>query len=283
MSKRGLMLATLLIAVFVVWATTASSADTQAPTVVVTLTDGRALSGQIPPFRFSFSFRTSLDTVGVRAEKTLGSEGGDPAPKPAVTVKAISPLGGSASSQPYMTKSIWTDISPERSTKAGYAVRDISFSRVSTGPSPSTPGSTTAGMIWSLQVREGLSADRVVESLKSLATTRNILFVGESPVHKQIQAITGEPYRYVNILSFTADVRTVKLLLDYAGSDDYLLYVPYWIAIMEDRVGRLWLHGPNPERMNYGDAAVPPSLREAVSRFQESIKAIMEGAAAGEY
>jgi hypothetical protein len=137
-------------------------------------------------------------------------------------------------------------------------------------------------MIWSLQVREGLSADRVVESIKSLATSRSLFFVGESPVYKQIQAITGEPYRYVNILSFT-DVPTVKLLLEYASSNDYLLYIPYRVAIVEDRVGRLWLHGPNPKGMNYVSTAGPPSLREAVGRLQESIKAIMEGAATGEF
>jgi len=56
-------------------------------------------------------------------------------------------------------------------------------------------GDPGVSMMWSVPVDEGLSTEDVVESMKSIAVSRNFLFVGESPFYKQIRAITGEDYR----------------------------------------------------------------------------------------
>ena len=141
-------------------------------------------------------------------------------------------------------------------------------------------GDPGVAMMWSQQVQEGLSSEEVVESLKSLATSRNFLFVGESPFYKQIKAITGEDYRYVNFLSF-CDARVGKLMLEYR--DQYSGFMPCRIALVEDRKGRLWLYSLNLDLMVHGGKELPPDLKESALKVRKIIKEMMAGAAKGEF
>ncbi|MEA3278904.1 MAG: DUF302 domain-containing protein [Pseudomonadota bacterium] len=141
-------------------------------------------------------------------------------------------------------------------------------------------GDPGVSMMWAVPVDEGLSADDVIESMKSLATSRNFLFVGESPFYKQIKAITGEDYRYVNFLSF-CDARVGKMMLEYR--DQYSGFMPCRIAIVENRDGKLWLYSMNLDLMIHGGKALPADLKENALRIRDTIQEIMEGAAAGEF
>jgi uncharacterized protein (DUF302 family) len=141
-------------------------------------------------------------------------------------------------------------------------------------------GDPGVAMMWAVQVDEGLSADEVIDSMKSLATSRSFLFVGESPFYKQIEAITGEDYRYVNFLSF-CDARIGKQMLEYR--DQYSGFMPCRIAIVEDKKGRLWLYSMNLDLMIHGGKALPPELKESALRVRDTILGIMKGAAAGEF
>ena len=141
-------------------------------------------------------------------------------------------------------------------------------------------GDPGVAMMWSVQVNDGLEADDVIESLKSLATSRSLLFVGESPFYKQIKAITGEDYRYVNFLSF-CDASVGKLMLEYR--DQYSGFMPCRIAIVEDKNGRLWLYSMNLDLMIHGGKELPDNLKSGALRVRDTIKEIMQGAANGEF
>ena len=141
-------------------------------------------------------------------------------------------------------------------------------------------GDPGVAMMWTVPVDEDLSPDDVIESMKSLAASRSFLFVGESPFYKQIEAITGEDYRYVNFLSF-CDARVGKQMLEHR--DQYSGFMPCRIAIVEDKDGRLWLHTMNLDLMIHGGTELPPDLKESAIRVRDTIKEIMEGAAAGEF
>ncbi len=141
-------------------------------------------------------------------------------------------------------------------------------------------GDPGAAMMWAVQVDEGMSPDDVIESMKSLAASRSFLFVGESPFYKQIKAITGEDYRYVNFLSF-CDAQVGKKMLEY--QDHYSGFMPCRIALVEDRNGRLWLYSMNLDFMIHGGKKLPEDLRADAVRVRDTIKGIMEGAAAGEF
>lgn len=141
-------------------------------------------------------------------------------------------------------------------------------------------GDPGVAMMWAVEVDEGLTPEEVIESLKSLATTRNFLFVGESPFYKQIKAITGEDYRYVNFLSF-CDAKVGKIMLEYR--DQYSGFMPCRIALVEDKTGRLWLYSLNLELMIHGGKALPAEMKESAQRVSQTIQEIMRGAAKGEF
>ena len=140
-------------------------------------------------------------------------------------------------------------------------------------------GDPGVAMMWAIPVEEGLSADDVIESMKSIAVSRNFLFVGESPFSKQIEAITGEPYRYVNFLSF-CDARVGRQMLEYRN--EYSGFMPCRIALVEDNEGKLTLYSMNLDMMIHGGRKLPDELKESSMRVRDTILAIMEGGAAGE-
>ncbi len=141
-------------------------------------------------------------------------------------------------------------------------------------------GDPGRAMMWSVPVNEGLSPDDVIDSLKSLATAKNFLFVGESPFYKQVQALTGEEYRYVNFLSF-CDATIGKMMLEY--QDQYSGFMPCRIALVEDTSGNLWLHSMNMDLMVHGGKELPPDLKQGAIRVRDTIKDMMEGAARGDF
>jgi hypothetical protein len=141
-------------------------------------------------------------------------------------------------------------------------------------------GDPGVAMMWSVPVDEGLSPDDVVDSMKSLATSKNLLFVGESPFYKQVEAITGEEYRYVNFLSF-CDAQVGKRMLEYR--DQYSGFMPCRIALVENRDGGLALYSMNLDLMIHGGKPLPPDLKRDAIGVRDTIREIMHGAAAGEF
>lgn len=141
-------------------------------------------------------------------------------------------------------------------------------------------GDPGVAMMWAEPVQEGLGTEEVVESLKSLATTNNLLFVGESPFYKQVEAITGDEYRYVNFLSF-CDAMVGKMMLEYR--DQYSGFMPCRIALVEDRQGNLTLYSMNLDMMIHGGKSLPPDLKKEALRVRDTLRTIMKGAAAGEF
>ena len=141
-------------------------------------------------------------------------------------------------------------------------------------------GDPALAMMWSVPVNEGIEPEDVVESLKSLAASRNFLFVGESPLYKQIEAVTGKPYRYVNFLSF-CDARIGAQMLDYRN--EYSGFMPCRVAVVQDPDGKLSLYSMNLDLMIHGGRPLPAELHASAIKVRDTIKAIMDGAAKGEF
>lgn len=141
-------------------------------------------------------------------------------------------------------------------------------------------GDPAVAMMWSVPVKEGIEPEEVVESLKSLAASHSFLFVGESPLYKQIEAVTGKPYRYVNFLSF-CDARIGAQMLDYRN--EYSGFMPCRIAVVQDADGKLSLYSMNLDLMIHGGRPLPAELHASAIKVRDTIKAIMEGAATGEF
>lgn len=137
-----------------------------------------------------------------------------------------------------------------------------------------------AALVKSVAVQEGLTPEEVVQSIKSLSVSHNLLFTGESPFHQHIKAVTGENYRYTNFLSF-CDAKAGKLIANYQHL--YTAFMPCRIALTADQNGKLWLHSMNLDIIIHGGKEWPPEVKQAALKIWENIQAVMDGAAKGEF
>ncbi len=134
--------------------------------------------------------------------------------------------------------------------------------------------------VWAVPVEEGISAEEVEESMKSLATARNFLFVGESPFYKQAEAVTGKPFRHVNLLNF-CDARVGIKMINH--NEAYTAFMPCTISVVEDKEGKLWLYTLNMDFLIHGARELPPELKADALKVRRTMREIMEGAAKGEF
>ena len=139
------------------------------------------------------------------------------------------------------------------------------------------PGVT---MVKTIPVKAGLSPEDVVDSMKSLAVQQNMLFVGEAPFYKQVEAVTGKPYRFVAFYSF-CDARVGAEMLEYNTA--YAAFMPCRISLVEDESGRLWLHMMDLDVFIYGGKPLPEAVKAGAIKVRDALDKILQGAAEGEF
>lgn len=141
-------------------------------------------------------------------------------------------------------------------------------------------GDLADAFVWAVPVAEGVDAEDVKDSMKSLAVERNFLFVGESPFYKQAEAVTGEKFRHVTFMQF-CDVRVGMEMLEHNNA--YSAFMPCVISVVEDRNGRIWLYAMNMDFLIHGARELPESLKSKALKVRRIMREIMEGAATGEF
>lgn len=140
-------------------------------------------------------------------------------------------------------------------------------------------GDPGSAMVYSVQVKDGLTPEDVKGSLESLAVARNFMYVGEAAFYKQVEAMTKQPYRHIAFHSF-CDPMVGKLMADY--NDVYTAFMPCRISLVQDKNGKLWLHTMSLDLMIHGGKELPPDLKKEAMRVWSVIKEIMNGAANGD-
>jgi len=93
-------------------------------------------------------------------------------------------------------------------------------------------------MVTKKQVKEGVSFDDAIDSMKLRANKRNFKFIGDSPLYKDVVAITGKPSPRAEIFSF-CDAVIARQILDY--SPEFIAFLPCRIALIEDAKGKIWV------------------------------------------
>jgi len=141
-------------------------------------------------------------------------------------------------------------------------------------------GDLADAFVWAVPVDEGLSAEDVKDSMKSLAVDRNFLFVNESPFYKQAAAVTGKDFRHVSFMQF-CDVQVGIEMLEHNNA--FSAFMPCGISVVEDNQGKLWLYAMNMDFMIHGSKDLPAELKRKAIRVRQTIREIMKGAAAGEF
>ncbi len=141
-------------------------------------------------------------------------------------------------------------------------------------------GNAAEAMVWKVAVSEDLTADDVEETMRFVANEHNIKNVGELPLSREIEAMSGEKSRYLKIFMF-CNALTALQMLEY--SDAYSAFLPCRISMVEDKQGKLWLYSLNMDAMIYGGKPLPPALKKEAEGIKEIILDIMNRGAEGDF
>ena len=141
-------------------------------------------------------------------------------------------------------------------------------------------GNAADATVWKEKVQSGLSASDVEEAMRSVANEHNIKNVGELPLSKQVEAMSGKPYRFMKIFMF-CNALTAAKMVDY--SDSFSAYLPCRVTLLEDKSGRLWVYSLNMDLMIYGGKPLPPELKKEALKVKNIIQDIMKRGAIGDF
>jgi hypothetical protein len=129
-------------------------------------------------------------------------------------------------------------------------------------------------------VNAGLSAEDVEQTMKLVANEHNLQNVGELPLYRQIEAISGKPARFIKIYMFCNALTAEKMI---AYSPAYAAYLPCRITLLEDASGKLWLYTLNMDLMIHGGRELPPALKQEAIQVRTMILDIMQRGARGDF
>ena len=139
-------------------------------------------------------------------------------------------------------------------------------------------GDIAAATTWAQKVEEGLEPEDVIEAISSVATEMNIKAVGSLPLSKELQA-RGIESRYLHVLSY-CNPETARKMIDFSAP--MAAYLPCRITIVEEDDG-LWLYTLNMDMMIKMGAKMPPELLEETTRVRNTMRAMLDRGAAGEF
>lgn len=142
-------------------------------------------------------------------------------------------------------------------------------------------GNSAEATVWKVKVAEGMSADDVEQTMKTVANELNFKNVGEDlPLYKEIEALSGKPYRFVKIFMFCNALTAAEML---NHSDAYAAYLPCRITLIEDPDGTLWLYTLNLDMMIHGGKPLPADLKAEALSVRNTIREIIDRAAEGDF
>ncbi|MBT3239151.1 MAG: DUF302 domain-containing protein [Rhodospirillaceae bacterium] len=141
-------------------------------------------------------------------------------------------------------------------------------------------GNAAEATVWKAQVEEGLSFDEVNETILFVANEHNIKNVGELPLYKQVESMSGKPYRHAKIYMF-CNAMTAARMLDY--SDAYGAYLPCRVSLIEDKQGRMWLYTLNMDPMIHGGLPLPDALKTEALEVKAIMLDVLKRGASGEF
>lgn len=141
-------------------------------------------------------------------------------------------------------------------------------------------GNAAEATVWKQKVNEDLSVEDVEDVMKSVANELNIKDVGQLPLSKQVELMTGKKQRFLKIYMYCNPLTALQMV-DY--SDAFSAYLPCRLSLVEDKQGKLWIYALNMDMMIHGGTPLPADLKPEAERVRTVIKDIMDRAASGEF
>ena len=141
-------------------------------------------------------------------------------------------------------------------------------------------GSMAEATTWKAKVADGLTADDVAQSMRSVAVEVNMRDVGSLPLGQQVEAMTGEGWRVLGIYMYCKPLTAAEMIeYDVAFS----AYLPCRVTLVEDETGQLWVYTLNMDLMIYGGREMPPEMKQTAIEVKEKILEIMNRGAEGAF
>ncbi len=141
-------------------------------------------------------------------------------------------------------------------------------------------GNSAAATVWKVKVAEGLTFEEVDESIKQTAIDRNIRGVGSLPLGDQVAAMTGKPWRKLNIYLYCNPLTAAKMIEHDLA---YAAYLPCRVSLVEDENKQLWIYTLDMDAMIYGGKTLPPKLLKEALQVKDIMKDILKRAASGDF
>lgn len=135
-----------------------------------------------------------------------------------------------------------------------------------------------SALVVKLPLSEGVSRGEAIKSMELRANTLNIKLVGRLSFHKEMEARTGEPARFLEIFQF-CDAATAARLLAY--NEDYAAFMPCSIVLYETAGGGHWLATMNLDLLIHGGRDLEPELKNSVLEVKEGLLDILSAGATG--
>lgn len=141
-------------------------------------------------------------------------------------------------------------------------------------------GNAAAATVWTVKVAEDLTFEDVDESIRSAAIDRNIRDVGALPLGDQVAAMTGAPWRRLNIYLYCNPLTAAKMVEHNIA---YAAYLPCRIALVEDAAGDLWITTLDMDMMIHGGTPLPPELLAEALEVKDIILDVVTRGAEGDF
>lgn len=141
-------------------------------------------------------------------------------------------------------------------------------------------GNAAAATVWAVPVAEGLSFEEVDESIRAVAIDRNIRGVGELPLGEQVEAMTGAPWRKLQIYLYCNPLTAAKMVEHDIA---YAAYLPCRVSLVEDAQGQLWITTLDMDMMIHGGKTLPDDLLAEALEVRETMLEILNRAAEGDF
>jgi len=141
-------------------------------------------------------------------------------------------------------------------------------------------GSAIDALAYKVKVNENITAADIDASILNIASELNIKNVGELNLSRQVELLSGKPYRYVKIY-LLCNAMTAASILNH--NDAFSSFLPCKLSVVENPQGELWIYTLNLDLLIHGGKSIPPALKAEIIKVRDILNQIMQRAASGDF